>query len=153
MALTCADMAKQSNIGKAFWVALGSGFATGIVTYEHPQYLQLVWMAREFLDEPPTPTDIPKLTWQWCTYFPASAAMRRRIVQPIGTVEIPGSIRTAPLLRNGGPGENNWVVVDVDGNEIRRATGADKGMSPRYIVNDTRLIEMLESRWKPEDWW
>jgi hypothetical protein len=146
-------MAKRSNIGKAFWVALGSGFATGIVTYEHPKYLQLVWLAREFLDEPPTAKDIPNLTWQWCTYFPAAVCMRRRIVEPIGFVQIPESIRQPPLLRSGVPRLDNWVVVDVDGAVLRKASYEDRFLCPDGIVNDTMLIENLESRWKPEDWW
>jgi hypothetical protein len=153
MELTCVDMAKRSNVGKAFWVALGSGFATGIVTYEHPQYLQLVWMAREFLEEPPTPEDIPSLTWQWCTYFPAAAAMRQRIVEPIGVVEIPETIRTPPLMRTGVPRLDNWIVVDADFRSLRKATFDDRFLCPFGIINDTMLIELLESRWKPEDWW
>jgi hypothetical protein len=151
--LTFVDMAPRSNIGKAFWVALGSGFATGIVTYDHPQYLQLVWMATEFSETPPTPALIPTLTWQWCTFFPAAACMRRRIVEPMGVVPIPESIQKPPLMRSGTPRLNDWRVVDVDLRVIRKATENDRSLSPHGIVNDTMLFEMLESRWKPEDWW
>lgn len=140
-------MAKRSHVGEAFWIPLGSGFATGIVTYEHPQYLQLVWMAREFLDEPPTEEDIRNLTWQWCTYFPAAVATRRRIVQPIGTVDIPESIQTPPLLRSGAR-LDNWVVVDVDFHTLRKATQDDRGFIWHRERHDgvRKAGESLETR-------
>jgi hypothetical protein len=149
-------MSARFGPGTAFWIPTDAGFALGIVAHQDKEhtYGSLVWMADRFFEEPPTIDDVASVGWRWCVFFPVGAAARRRIVELIGKTDLPKEIQGMPLLRSGGiTGMNpRWIVVRDVVHRVRTATADDMALSIKCVVNDTRLIEMLVTGWKPEDW-
>ncbi len=86
-------------------------------------------------------------------FFPLGAAMRRKIVTPIGVIPIPVDLQQFPLMRSRN-GRGGWTLVKfVDGSSQPGGVTTDPSL-PRYsVVNDTQLKEMIVSGWRPEQDW
>jgi hypothetical protein len=139
--------------GSAFTVVCDRGFALGLFTHRDPKLGELVWIADGFWEEEPTAGDVAAATWRWCVFFPLAAAIKRRLVDPLGTAAIPDSLAAFPTMRAGSKQQGWFVVRDgvMDDFAFERAT--DPALPPRILVNDTRLREMLVTDWLPEVMW
>lgn len=146
-------MAKMQR-GLAFSLMCDLGFAVGIVTHDVPRIGSLIWVAEPTFDEEPTVDDVIGIRrWRWPVFFSVAAAVRRKIVNPIGVVVIPVALEDFPLMRSRDGRGGRTLVRFVDGSSQPDGVATDPTI-PRYtVVNDTRLKEMLVSGWRPErDW-
>lgn len=139
--------------GLAFSIVCDRGFALGLHTHKDATMGSLIWLADGFWDEEPTATEIATAGWRWCVFFPLGAAVRRRLVTPLGLVAIPTSLQGFPTMRAGSR-EQGWFAVRNEAMEgVLGHPTYDRSLPPRQIVNDTRLKEMLVTGWRPEDDW
>jgi hypothetical protein len=140
--------------GLAFSIVCDLGFAVGIVTHDLPRIGSLIWMAEPTFDEEPTIEQVQEIEgWRWPVFFPVAAAIRRKIVSPIGEVSVPEGLRQFPLLRSRN-GRGGWTLVKfVDGASQPAGPASDPAIARYSVVNDTRLKEMIVSGWRPENNW
>ena len=139
--------------GLAFSLICDQGFAVGLFTHAHGKMGELIWIADPFFPEEPTIDDVKSIdVWRWCIFFPLSAALRKKAVSPIGSVEIPPDLAKFPTLRNGSK-QQGWFVFE--GGDLTHPTTKppDPRMPIAAIVNDTRLKEMLVTGWEPSCMW
>ena len=141
--------------GLAFSLVCDLGFAVGLTIRVVPRMGALVWMAEQTFDEAPTIESVATLAgWRWPVFFPLGAALRRKLVYPIGVVPIPAKLDVVPTFRAGAR-SLGWksVTYDDDGHERVLRRPPDQHQPISQIVNDTALKEMIVSNWRPErDW-
>jgi hypothetical protein len=140
--------------GMAFSLVSDLGFAVGLVTHQLHSLGDLVWLAVPIFDEEPDVETVEGIkSWRWPVFFPTGAAVRRKIVSPIGVIEIPAQLRPFPTMRSGSRRMGWREVRYVDGKESVRGVASDASLPISQIVNDTILKEWLVSGWSPErDW-
>jgi len=147
-------MTARVKPGLAVSIVTDRGFAVGLYTHKDPKMGELIWIADGFWDEEPTVQDVQRVErWRWCVFFPLGAAVRRRLVSPIGTLPISKEFEDFPVMRAGSK-QQGWFIVrggEMENFGFERTD--DRGLPPRILVNDTRLKEMLVSDWTPEEWW
>lgn len=141
--------------GLVFTIVCDRGFALGIFTHKHDRLGHLIWLADEFWDEQPPLNAIAQVSrWRWCVFFPLGAAVRRRIVNPIGVVKVPEQLEHFPVLRQGGfGGRLAWTLYENGDLDHSVGLAKDPAIPIAMVVNDTRLKEMLVKNWKPSDEW
>ena len=146
-------MSARVSPGLAFTIVCDKGFALGLYTHKDPKMGELVWVAHGFWAEEPTLEDVASASWAWCVFFPLAAALKRHLVFPIGQADIPSALAEFPIMRAGGKQQGWFLVRDgvMDNFTFEKAT--DPSVSPRILVNDTRLREMLVTGWSPENLW
>jgi hypothetical protein len=113
-----------------------------------------VWIATPTFDEKPTRNDVERITsWRWPVLLPLEAAIRWRLVSPVGVVAIAENLRDFPTMRSGNR-KAGWTAFTY-GSGVRLQLGpTEDSRLPIYqVVNDTRLKEMVVSGWRPEDVW
>jgi hypothetical protein len=139
--------------GLAFWLVCDSGFAVALMTHHVERVGHLVWMAEPTFDDEPTLEQVQSIRrWRWPIFFPLGAAIRRRIVTPIGVIPIPPDLVEFPVLR-GGIGGKWRTLTYIDGKEKLLGWAKDPTIPISQVVNDTALKEMLISGWMPEKEW
>jgi hypothetical protein len=140
--------------GLAFSLVCDLGFAVGLVTHQVPNLGDLAWFAEQVLDDEPDLKTAGALDkWRWPVFFPTGAAVRRKLVTPIGVIEIPPELRPIPRMR-GGNRKMGWREVKfVDGVQQVVGVTTDRSLPILQSVNDTALKEMLVSGWMPEQDW
>jgi hypothetical protein len=111
-------------------------------------------MAEDTFAEQPGLDDARRVErWQRPVLFPLRAAIRRRIVTPLGLTDIPPALRSSPNMRSGGT-STGWVACEFrDGRLQPLGPTSDSSLPIYQVVNDTRLREMLSSDWRPEREW
>ncbi len=141
--------------GLSFSLTTDSGWAVGLMTSYIPRIGHLIWLAEPTFEHIPTVEEAAAIQrWRWPVLFPLDAAIRRKIVKPIGMIRIPPAMQRIPLMRSGrkNMGWQNAVLLDTGGS--RPSGRATDPATPVYkVVNDTRLREMLTSGWRPENEW
>lgn len=141
--------------GFAFALTCDSGFILSVATHQDKQYGDLIWVARDVYDEtPPIDAVGTNQGWRWPVYFPTRAALRRRLILPVGTAPIPTPLSRLPVLRSGGR-ELGWRAVEFDGELWRQVpdVAAHPGLPILQIINDTLLKERVVSNWRPAQIW
>jgi hypothetical protein len=138
----------------AFFVISDAGFAVGVVTHVIPKLGSLIWIAKPTFEEEPGLDEVSSIhRWRWATFFPVDAAIRRKLITPIGEVAIPEGLRPFPPMRSGTK-QQGWQMVSFHERGSQPLGPATDPSTPIYqVVNDTRLKEMIVSGWRPEDEW
>jgi hypothetical protein len=147
-------MLARPQPGLAFSLVSDVGFGVGLVTHDIPKTGSLIWIAESTFEEEPTLELVRQISeWRWPVLFPLAAAIRRKIVQPIGMIPVPRALQPFPTMRSGNKTLGWTAFTESEG--VRRKLGSTNDRSlPIYgIVNDTRLKEMIVSGWRPEDEW
>ena len=91
-----------------------AGFVIGLVTHDLPKVGSLLWIATPTFDDEPTRIEVEGITsWRWPVLVPLAAAVRRRVMVPIGMVSIPDALRLLPTMRSGNrcPGWSAFTEV------------------------------------------
>jgi hypothetical protein len=140
--------------GLSFSIVCDLGYAVGIVAHDVPRVGSLIWMAEPLFDEVPSTREVEEIKhWRWPVFFPLSAAIRRKLVMPIGMTAVPSELQDFPLLRSR-DGRGGWIQVKFVNGTSRPVGPAASPAIPHYsVVNDTRLKEMIISGWRPEQEW
>ena len=95
---------------------------------------------------------------RWSIEFPLSVANHRKIVEFIGSFEIPKKYKVAKLARtkHSVRGEFlGWHIVNrktLKRKLKKKLSKKEKKLSPHGIFNDTLIIEYLENDWKLSEW-
>ena len=144
----------RAEPGLAFCFVTDAGWAVGVVTHDRPKLGSLVWIAEPMFDEVPTVDQIQTIgRWRWPVFFSVTAALRKGLIDRVGTVEVPSDIAAFPVLRSGDR-QIGWVAfTEVDGVRQRLGPTEDRSLPINQVVNDTRLKEMVVSGWRPDDEW
>lgn len=140
--------------GLAFSLVCDLGFAVGLVTHDLPKIGSLVWIAKPTFDEQPTQEQVRDINqWRWPVLFPLAAAIRRNLVTPLGSIEVPPDKKAFPTMRSGNK-KMGWIAfTQVGGIRKRLGAATDPSLPIYQVVNDTALKEMIVSGWVPEDEW
>lgn len=148
-------MQTRPSPGLAFTLASDAGLIVGLVTHDRPPVGSLVWVAQPTFDGPPTLTEAQAIDrWRWPVFFPVATALRRRIVDSVGTVEVPAALTRFPVLRSGSRAAGWQAFTEDDaGTRLQLGPAADASVPVYQVVNDTRLREMIVSGWRPEKVW
>jgi len=158
-------MAKSKSarpaIGDVVEIPTGKGLAYAQYTHEHatpPKYGSLLRILPGVYDS--RPADLLRLLAereQFLTFFPLRSELRRKDTRfvVIGNFSIPSFAQPFPTFRNGLPDGMGKVHVWWlwNGTGERRAgplTPEIRALSDLGVVNDTRLIEMIETGWTPD---
>jgi hypothetical protein len=137
-----------------FSIVCDLGFAVGIATHDVPKIGTLVWMAEPTFDDKPSIEQVKAISeWRWPIYFPLAAAIRRKIVVPIGIIPVPPVLEGFPVMRSGNK-RSGWIAFErQDGESRSLGRTTDPSLPISRVVNDTALKEKIVSGWRPEDEW
>lgn len=103
-------------------------------------------MAEIVLDEP-----------QFLIFFPLGSAVNQQIVVIVDNLPVPQHAQPFPIFRNGArdPATNTvnvWWLWDGEKEwRVGSLKSAQRSLPLLRIVNDTALIEMIETAYNPED--
>jgi len=141
--------------GLAFRLACDNGFAVGLMTHHVDRFGHLIWIAEPMFDDAPTLEEAQSIRrWRWPVFFPLGAAIRRKVVTPIGVIPIPPDLVRFPVLRGSLGAAGKWrTLTFIDGKEKLLGWAEDATIPINKLVNDTALKEMLISGWAPEKEW
>jgi hypothetical protein len=144
------------ELGAVIEIRAPSGLAYAHYTHKHPQYGALLRVfSRKHAARPAKIADAVSGPPDFECFFPLEAAVRRRVVAVAGHVSIPEEARAFPTFRNGIPDREGRVLAWWlwDGEHERRLgelTDDQRRLSILGTINDTLLIERVESGWRPE---
>jgi len=145
------------RIGDVIEIPTAKGLAYAQFTHKMPVYgrfirvVEGIWRARPHaLDE------IVNAPTRFFIFFPVAAALNQKIVNLAGNQPVPPQFADFPLMRKAGleplgGGKVDWWLWD--GKEdwrIGLLTPEQRNLSIASVVNDTMLIQMIESEWHPE---
>jgi hypothetical protein len=154
-------MAKKVKIGDVFEIKTKKGLAYAQYTHFHakpPRYGYLIRILPGFFHIRPSGfSDLVNLRSVFVKFFPLQAAVNRNIVTIVANESIPVEALSFPVFRAGmidpktkkvhvwwfWDGEREWKIGAI--------TEEQKKMPIRGLVNDTMLIELIESGWTPEN--
>lgn len=90
---------------------------------------------------------------QFCVFFPATQALRRKLIRPVGHRPLGRGEAARPRMKSAGGVAADGTVLDwfiVDGSSHRRTpalTDAERRLPDEMVVNDTALVEMIADGW------
>jgi hypothetical protein len=154
-------MAKRPRIGDVFEIPLTHGYGYGQFVLNHrekPVYGPLIRVFEGvFCARPSDLVALANQREQFLTFFPLGAAVARGIVTIVCAAPIPDRLSQFPLFKVYG-GINHetrkatsWYLWD--GNQTWRVdqlTAEQRPLPVKEIINDTLLIERIETGWRPE---
>ncbi len=148
---------KRPRIGDIVEIVTGKGLGYAQYSHKHPVYGYLLRVFKPVFGA--RPGDFKALILEepgFLTFFPLSAAVNRGLVTIAGHEDLPLSAQPFPIFRSG---LINARTRQVDawwlwnGEKERRidTLSCDQYRLPiREIINDTLLIERIETGWTPE---
>ena len=148
---------RPPRIGDVIEIPTASGLAYAQFTHKVPLYGHLIrvvegmWRTR-----PQALEEVINAPTRFFTFFPVAAALNQKIVNLAGNRPVPSHFVGFPLMRKAGleppgGGKVDWWLWD--GKEDRRIgalTPEQRKLSIASVVNDTMLVQMIESDWHPE---
>lgn len=148
------------KFGDLIEIGTNKGLAYALYTHRHdepPRYgallrvLDGLYAAR--------PNDLSKVVQRpirFNTFFPLQAAVNQGIVEVVGNVEIPETLRAFPVFRSGFVNPKtkkveSWYLWNgKDTWQIGALTPEQRKLSIEGVCNDTYLIRKIEEGWSPE---
>tara|TARA_Y100000815_G_C13309373_1_gene487805 strand:- start:328 stop:807 length:480 start_codon:yes stop_codon:yes gene_type:complete len=101
--------------------------------------------------------DLEKVTSKDFFYnkFPLSSALRKKILQRRGNINLPQNYKLPLYYRTENPFGDGWQIVNsvtLKRENVLQLTEEQKKLSPWGFMNDTLIIELLEAGWNLENW-
>jgi hypothetical protein len=149
-------MAHKVKIGDIIEIPTSKGLAYAQYTHQHEMYGGLIRILDGFFISRPINFDeLVKRKHKFVVFFPVRAAISRKIFEIVAHCEIPEEASNFPVFRDGLPDRvgkvTNWWLWDGKKEwMIGRLTDEQRKFPIRGILNDTALIERIESGWTPE---
>lgn len=149
-------MGHRIRMGDIIEIPTKKGFAYAQFTHKHSRYGALIRILPGFFETRPSHfTELAQQREIFTSFFPLQAAVNRGIFEVVAHCAIPEKARQFPLFRDGGvdpttgkvetwwlwDGEREWKVGEISQEQ--------RGLPIREIINDTLLIERIESGWTP----
>jgi hypothetical protein len=150
---------EKIDIGDVFEIQTRRGFGYFQFCYSDDELGEMIRVL-EGVDET-RPSDIAALVnteEQFYTFFPIAAALKKSIVSRVAHLGIPVRDPWPPLMRS--PGRYNaktrrvetwWISQAGKAWQVDALDENEKDLSVKGILNDTLLIEHIESGWRPRD--
>jgi hypothetical protein len=148
---------RPARIGDVIEIPTARGLAYAQLTHKAPIYGHLIrvvegiWQTRpQHLDE------VVNAATRFFIFFPVAAAINQKIVSLAGNLNVPPQYADFPLMRKAGlepPGGGNvdwWLWDGKEDWRIGALTPEQCRLSIAQVVNDTALIQMIDSDWHPE---
>jgi hypothetical protein len=151
---------KRPHIGDVVEIKTSKGLANAQYTHEHtepPRYGSLLRVLPGIhAVRPDSFTDLVGETEQFVVFFPLVAAVKGAIVEIVGHEEVPEWAVPFPVFRNGLPDRegkiHEWWLWDGQKQwKVGNLTSEMRSFPQEEVVNDTRLIEMIETGYRAED--
>ncbi len=150
-------MAKRARIGDIIEVATKRGLAYAQLTHVHGEFGALLRVFRGFHESRPQHlSELIRHDTQFQAFFPLQAAVNRKIVTVVGNEPISDRLKEFPVFRSGLPDPGSrtvstWFLWDGHRSwRVGKLSPAQRKMPIRGIINDTLLIERIESGWTAE---
>lgn len=153
----------RARIGDIIEIQTAKGFAYAQYTHNHtepPKYGQLLRVFEGTHVERPRDFDaLAHSPVQFITFFPLHTALTRDIFQVVGNVLVPKEAQAFPLFRVKGlidketKKARRWGLWDGEGRSTtlnRPLTEAEKCLPILGVINDTLLVERIETGWRSE---
>lgn len=154
-------MRKSIRIGDVIEIVTSKGLAYAQYTHEHsspPGYGSLIRVLPGFYDERPRDfSELVKAKHRFVKFFPLRAAVREGIVTILANEPVPPEAKEFPIFRAGvadpktGKVKAWWFWDGEKSWKVGRITKKQRKMPIRGLVNDTKLVELIESGWTPEN--
>jgi hypothetical protein len=144
------------KIGTVIEIGTSKGFVYAQYTHRHANYGYLIRVIQGLHES--TPTDIDSLAKQptnFVTFFPLAAAIKRKLFKVIGVRPVPEFAQNFPIFKTGHYDKEKgkitvWFLWDGTNNwRVDKLTEEEKDYPIRGIINDTLLIEYIETEWTP----
>lgn len=149
-------MAKRVKIGDVIEITTAEGLVYAQCSHKNKEWGHLLRILPGFHEERPCDYSIlVKLKESFVVFFPLQAAVSKGIFQIVANEEVPPEAQKFPLFRAAGYSDKQGYVHDWwlwDGEkewQIGRLTEELKKLPIRQIINDTLLIEWIETGWTP----
>ena len=151
-------MPEKITIGDVIQIKTNKGFSCAQYTHEHEKYGSLIRIFDKIFVESPSDVEtVINENVQFSIFFPLQKAVNQEIVFVIGNVDVSDKLKEFPIFKWGiknpktekvdrwwlWDGEKEWKVGDLSEEQ--------KHFPLRGIVNDTFLIERIESGWREGD--
>ena len=145
------------KIGDIVEIGTPQGMAYAVLTHKHAQYGALIRvLGKIHEDRPSDASEILVHDVQFSCFFPLGAAVARKIVSVVGTVQLPAELATFPVFRTGvvdpatgkvrvwwfWDGTTEWAVGEL--------TTEQRQVPIRGVWNDALLVERLLAGWTAE---
>ena len=134
---------------------LGFGFLQFIESTQFGDYVRILdYLSSEKVI---SQAEINKLE-RWCIDFTLKAAVRKKIIEKVGNFELPANFTISIYARSKHNirGESiGWFLVNrktLQSELKKELTDNEIKLSPHGFMNDTLIIEKIESNWNLSDW-
>jgi len=154
-------MAKRLKIGDIVEIETKKGLAYIQYVYHHdepPRYGRLIRVLPGFFDKTPASfSELVKQKERFVTFCPIVQAVNKGYMHIVGNEPVSEEFNKLPLFRARGGIDTDGKVVSWwlwDGEKewkIGNLTPEQRKLPIREVINDTLLIERIESGWKPEE--
>jgi hypothetical protein len=151
-------MARRVKIGDIIEITTGGGFAYTQYTHKDAARGALLRVFNGIYVERISDINLfYRLGVRFKIFFPLHESINRGIFKVIGNIDIPPDRIIFPTFRNGvrnpSTGKvDTWFIWN--GKEewpVEKLSAEQRKYSLEWIVNDTRLVELIETGWRPED--
>ena len=149
-------MAKRPKIGDIIEIPTSKGLAYAQYTHRHSQWGALLRVMPGIHSERPISFEsLFVLPEQFSAFFPLSQAINQGLVRVVANAPVAAQWKDFPIFR-GGHRDKNGKVADWwlwDGQRewrVGELTPEQWHYPLHQVINDTLLIERIESGWKPE---
>ena len=150
-------MRRKKHIGDIIEIPTAKGFIYAQCTHTHQNFGEVLRIFKDFYKERPSDfTNMASEKEKFIVLFPLNEAVKQKIFEVVGRAEIPESSKKFPIFRNGLPNQKTgkievWWLWDGEKEwKIGKIKKEQRKLPLHEVINDTLLIERLESGWTPE---
>ena len=150
-------MTHNPKIGDIIEIPTSKGLAYAQYTHKLEHYGALLRVLDGFFESRPNQfNELAEKKHKFVIFFPLGAAIRRKIFLIVGHAEIPDNAKEFPLFRAGAVGKSGKVATWWLWDGKKEWMIGDLTLEQRHlpilgVVNDTALIQRIESGWTPEN--